>query len=415
MRFFFRYGIALLCLTFAAVYMVGHGVTPLAADSRFVSWLNQTAAAFFATSITSAEIRENYHATTPVTVPKAPKRVRIMIVPGHQPHAGGTDFGGIYERNLTVDISTALARLLADNPHYDVTLARDKDEWNPILAAYFRDKKNEIDEFRKTQAAEMKQYLQSGSIVPEADQIYHVHTPSEAALQLYGINKWTSERDYDIVLHVHINDYPRSNMRVEGKYDGFAIYVPDHQYSNAVASRAVAQAIAHRLRAFHAFSTLPSESDGIIEDQELIAIGSNNSAEAAALLVEYGYIYEPQFQDKSVRDAAIADYAYQTYLGLQDFVRDPVKDRYGTLVLPYHWNVSEPLKGESAYALQAALHHLDLYPPPGKSLSDCPISGTVGECTRTAVKLFQEAQGLEQTGSLDVKTAQALEAEIAVH
>ena len=133
-------------------------------------------------------------------------------------------------------------------------------------------------------------------------------------------------------------------MHSAGKYDGFTIYVPDHQYSNATASKAIGDAIAVRLNAYHATSTAPKENKGVVPDQELIATGSNNSAGAASLLIEYGYIYEPQFQEPSVRSAAINDYAYQPYLGLQDFFKDPVASAYGSNSFPYDWTTVTALK-----------------------------------------------------------------------
>ncbi len=317
----------------------------------------------------------------------------------------------MYERNVVVDIADDLANLLAQNPHYDVMVARTKSAWNPILQTYFDTHALDISTFMQSQRAQMANYLASGSILPSADQVYHNDTPSLATLQLYGINKWVSDNGYDIVLHLHINDEPGHRARAAGPDTGFAVYVPDIQYSNAVASTAVGEAIAARLNAYHATSTLPVENAGVVPDQQLIAVGSNNSVDSAAVLIEYGYIYEPQFQDASVRPVALADYAYQTYLGLQDFFKDPPSRTYGSQSFPYDWSTVAGTRdehGPGVYALQTALHYLGYYPPAGKGFSDCPISGTVGTCTRQVLKAYQQANRLGATGTLGPQTRAAL-------
>ena len=382
----------------------------------------QSAAVFFVTSITAAQIQNDYHsvqAADPVTgavsAPAPTKKVRILIVPGHQPNSGGTVFGGVQERDVAADIADGLATLLLQNPHYDVMVARTKTAWNPVLQNYFDTHALEIDTFKQSLALQMQSNLANGSILPAEDQVYHDRAPSFATLQLYGINKWASDNSYDITLHLHINDDAEHRARVAGKYSGFAVYVPDRQYSNAEASKAIGMAIAARLNTFHATSTLPKEDAGVVEDQQLIAIGSNNSASDAALLIEYGYIYEPQFQMASVRPLALTDYAYQTYLGLQDFFKDPISPTYGSVSFPYDWAQVTGVKNEKGpdvYALQAALRYLGYYPPAGKSFSDCPVSGVAGACTRSAIRAYQKAHGLEATGVLGPQTRTILSSDL---
>lgn len=372
------------------------------------------AAVFFVPSITVGQITDDYRAA--VSSPLIPaKKVRILIVPGHQPEKGGTDYKGVYERDVVVDIADALAALLQKNPHYEVMVARTKSEWNPILQSYFDTHALEIDTFRQSQALQMANHLADGSILPQEDQVYHTTVPSEAAEQLYGINKWAGEHAYDITLHLHINDYAGRREADADPYTGFAVYAPNHQFSNAEASLAIGRAIAARLNAYHATSTLPKESAGVVEDQQLIAVGSNNSANAAALLLEYGYIYEPQLQDASVRPLAIEDYAYETYLGLQDFFKDAAGMSYGTAALPYDWSRISGIKrerGPQIYALQSALRALGYYPPSGESFSDCPLSGVVGSCTRAATMAFQRAHDLTATGLVGERTRAALSEDI---
>jgi N-acetylmuramoyl-L-alanine amidase len=322
----------------------------------------------------------------------------------------------VYERDVVADIADSLAALLEKNPHYEVTVARTKDAWNPILQSYFDTHVLEIETFFQSQRAKMAGYIANGSILQGTDDVYHNSSSATGTLQLYGINKWTSDNEYDITLHLHINDYAGRRLKSADAYTGFAIYVPDHQYSNATASKAIGESISARLNAYHATSTLPGESAGVVEDQELIAIGSNNSSDDAALLIEYGYIYEPQFQNESIRQTAVADYAHQTYLGLQDFFQDSVSSAYGSIALTYDWatvTAKEDERGVGIYALQSALRYLGYYPPSGESFGDCPISGHVGSCTRSAIEAYQRANGFEATGTLGPQTRAALKRDLA--
>ena len=165
-----------------------------------------------------------------------------------------------------------------------------------------------------------------------------------------------------------------------------------------------------RLSAYHATSTNPQEVSGIMEDQELIATGVNDTASFPSVLIEYSYLYEPQFLALDTRGLAAGDYAFVTYASLRDFFGTPLPNRFGTTLLPHTWNAS-PVPDETsadALALQAALHHLGFYPPAGKSFSDCPVSGRMGDCTVAAVKTYQASKGFEQTGALGPLTRAAL-------
>jgi len=410
-----------------AIFFIAGGMASLQAATEWVTKESQTASVFFVQSITIAKIKSDYYGaqsrssgtmhptSSDVVFTTHAKKVRILIMPGHRPHFGGTVFNGVYERNVVVTIADDLAVLLRKNPHYEVTVARTKTAWNPILQTYFDTYASQISAFMHSQRSQMAKHLANGSIIPETRQIDHDATPSKAALQLYGINKWANDNKYDITLHLHINDYAGRRKRDYDKYSGFAIYVPNYQFSNAKASKAVGESVAVRLNAFHATSTFPLESAGVVPDQDLIAIGSNNSVNDAVLLIEYGYIYEPQFQISSVRKIALDDYAYQTYLGLQDFFKDPVSSTYGTVSLPYNWSRvtgRRGARGPGIYALQSALHYLGYYPPRGRSFSNCPISGISFSCTRSAIKEYQRAHNLDTTGTLGQKTRADLFKEI---
>lgn len=374
-------------------------------------WADRKAEAAFAQGVSAANLRDVYHS---LAIPA--EKVRILIVPGHQPDAGGTRFGSVYERDIIVDIANALAAFLKKNPRYEVMVSRDRYAWHPTLKAYFDSHGSEIDAFRKSLALEMVNNVRDGHFVLEEEQVFHNSATPQGALQLYGINKFANDTGYDIVLHLHVNDHAGRRVGEVGNYDGFTIYAPDRQYGNSEVSLALARSLAARLSAYHATSTLPLENRGVLEDQQLIAVGANNSVKSAALLIEYGYIFEPQFQNRSVFTLAARDYAYQTYLGLQDFFNDPVKQTYGSIAFPRDWSTVTAVqnaRGPGVYALQAALRHLGFYPPAGTSFVDCPISGKAGPCTRAAIMEYQAAHGLSAVGYLGPKTRAALRSDLS--
>ena len=123
----------------------------------------------------------------------------------------------------------------------------------------------------------------------------------------------------DIVLHLHFNDYPGRAYDLPGKYSGFAIYIPDDQLPNYRASSEIAQSIRQELKKNQTESNFLKEKDIIIEDQQLIAVGSNASRDGVSILLEYGYIYEPEFANKAERTRALQQLAKQTYAGVKNF------------------------------------------------------------------------------------------------
>ena len=246
-------------------------------------------------------------------------KVRIVIVPGHEPDFGGTEYRGIKERDLVVGIADNLARLLQTQPQYAVFQTRDGLGWNPLFKNYFATQWDKIVAWRAQSAADFIQLTQNGSITITSGLLDHNTAPGDVALRLHGINKWSNENNVDIELHIHINDYPHKNTKIPGKYSGFVIYVPEKQFLNSTTTRALAEAIQRRLAQKFPASNLPGETAGIAETQDLIAVGEYGSVSAASLLIEYGYIYEPRFTDPTRREETLKVMAEQTYLGMQDF------------------------------------------------------------------------------------------------
>ncbi|MGB4076140.1 MAG: peptidoglycan-binding domain-containing protein [Minisyncoccia bacterium] len=355
----------------------------------------------FETTVTREDIQAQY-----VWAGQGGERVQVLVMPGHEPDFGGTELGGLKERDIMVLLGEKIASHLRTDPRIEVTIARTKETWHPKLGKYFEDEWWEIKDFVTQKKREMKRALRKGDVEERTFEVGHNTAATDVALRLYGINKWASERGFDIVIHPHLNDNGGAQF-----HSGFAVYVPDREYGNADASRPLGEAIAYELNAYNASSTLPIENYAIVEDQSLIALGAFNTADFASVLIEYAYIYESKIKNSEARDAVLTDMAYQTYRGIMNYLGAPVTGS-NTLALPRIWISSNlPLKTSDpqVYALQVALKKIGFYPPSGELLIGCPISGYMGECTKRALKAFQASQGFEQTGTIGPKTKAVLE------
>ena len=340
-------------------------------------------------------------------------KIRILLVPGHEPGFGGAEFGSLKEREMTVDLAEELGTFLSANPKYQVFISRDQDQWNPVFKDYFATQRDAINRWEKDHRQESLRKIASSTPLPPP-KVYHNTAPSDVAYRLYGLTKWSNENAIDIAIHVHFNDYPGHPYLTPGKYSGFAIYSPEKQYANSTTTRAVARAIFNRLSRYNPVSDFPGESEGIIDERELIAVGANDTADAASLLVEYGYIYETQFTTSAAYRTAIKDLAFQTYLGLEDFFNprgsSSLAAIYDTLALPHTWSAGFSEKSDrpqDVFALQTALLVDGVYPPSDKSKNDCPRTGKLGPCTKSALEAFQKKYGIDEKGIGD-KTIEEL-------
>lgn len=269
------------------------------------------AATFFIPSITTEELRSAYNGTL-----FSHDKLKILIIPGHEPTSGGTEYGGVKERDVVVSIAEKLRDKLEQDGHYDVYVSRDIKAWNDPFRTYFTKERQAIINWRKMHELTMNNLVDAGFV--SVNQAYvHGTAVLDDAVRMYGVQRWANENNIDVLLHLHINDYPRKGK--EKKYTGLAIYVPEEQYSNSSASSQLEWAIFSELNKVIATSTLKEEKSGVIPDQELIAIGRFNTADTANILIEYGYIYEPQYQNKMKRLKAVDEYALRTYLGLESF------------------------------------------------------------------------------------------------
>ncbi len=342
--------------------------------------------------------------------PTSPKKVRILLVPGHEPGYGGAEYGDIKERDINVELAEDLSHLLNENGRYEVITTRTSTDWNPLFSEYFKTHWDDINSWQKQASTEAKQMVSVGQLKQAIIPVSHNDAPHNIALRLFGITKWANENDIDITIHIHVNDDPRHNSRVAGDHSGFAIYVPEHQLGNSSTTQAIASNVFKRLSRYNPTSDLAVEAGGFIEEPELIAIGVNNTAAAASMLVEYGYIYEQQFTNVEVHTQAVSDLAFQTYLGLQDFFGsgNNITRAYDTLMLPRTFNRQMSKTGykpENVFALQTALILEGAYPPDKNNKNSCPRSGKFGPCTEEALAVFQKKHKIvEEKGYVGTKT-----------
>lgn len=367
----------------------------LATKNFFVKDARRLAAGiFFVDSTTTEQLKRDYG-----NAQNGGKKIKILVVPGHDRESSGAQFRGLSEFDFNLELGLSLVDFLKQNPAFEVVAAQGWNGYNPALASYFSNNRAAIEMFRQSQQGITNGAFDAG-IVERQQGVFHNFAPNETALKLYGINKWANENGVNLVLHIHFNDDPEKRGQRIGRYGGFAIYVPERQFSNAKGSSAIAHAIFERLARRIAPSNLPLESAGIVEDQELIGIGSNNSLDSAAMLIEYSYIYEPQIRESATRSLALKEAAWHTYLGIESFFEGSARADAlpQTVLLPHYFSehLSVGMRGSAeAYLLQIALAREGFYPPEGSTLEDCPMNGNFLDCTVRAVKAFQRGKGIE--------------------
>lgn len=407
MKKIFYASLIVLAVCFSWIFIGGQEKISMIGNAK-----NFIASTFFINGASTEKPKENYSATE-----KTKGKIKLLIVAGHDDESGGTEFRGVKEAKMNLELALNLAEFLKDNDKFEVTLVRDRNGYNPIFLNYFNKERDSIKQFMAKQKETMSELVRAGEI-SMTEGVIHNSAPAETALKLYGVNKWANENNTDIVLHIHFNDDPNRNRKrkreAEGKYSGFAIYVPEAQYSNAKASRSVAEPIYSQLAKFYPKSDFLQEQDGIVEDQKLIAVGAQNTLDSVGLLVEYGYIYESRFLNEKIRNSMIKELALQTYVGITNFFEtdNKLSLKYDTSFLPHKWEetLQKGAKNKgSILSLQTALIFEKLYPPEGFDNRDCPITGNFGNCTLLALKKFQEKYGIkDEKGKLGESTKNKL-------
>jgi N-acetylmuramoyl-L-alanine amidase len=252
----------------------------------------------------------------------AQKDFKILVVPGHDNQYRGTEYRGVPEADINLLVASELSNLLAADNHFVVRTTRDfsTGEYVGVFKDFFQSQKDRILAFRNQKKSIFHYFINTGAVAT-TETVAHNFAPTEVALRLNGINLWANENQMDLTLHLHVNDLAGRIYNQPGAYSGFSIYVPEKQYPNSRASIELARSLMNELKRSIKISNLPQESQGVIEDQTLIAIGSYATREGAAVLLEYGYIYEPQFSTAVRRQQAAKELARLTYDGLIQYLK----------------------------------------------------------------------------------------------
>ncbi|PJE74158.1 MAG: hypothetical protein COV02_00005, partial [Candidatus Terrybacteria bacterium CG10_big_fil_rev_8_21_14_0_10_41_10] len=214
---------------------------------------NILAGVFFIDSITETQLKTTYTLTK-----KEQDKLNILIVPGHDENVWGAQFNYIKEAELNTELAEDLKNFLEKENGFNIFLARDNNGYNPLLLNYFNENREDIIQFANQYKTMMNTAVQIG-LVETSNTVEHNVASEETVIKLYGINKWTNENNIDIVINIHFNDYPGRRYDQRGKYSGFAIYVPESQYSNSKASLALAQPVFNQLKKYLPVSNMPKE------------------------------------------------------------------------------------------------------------------------------------------------------------
>lgn len=249
------------------------------------------------------------------------KQFKILLVPGHDDEYGGAEFRGLREENLNLLIAAELYRLLASDKHFIVETTREfsTGAYTTAFNNFFQTQRERILAFSQERKNIFYNFLKLGQVTRNVI-VNHNFAPREVALRLNGINLWANENNVDLTLHIHVNDVGSRRYNKVAAYYGFSIYVPERQYPNSRASADLADSLVSSLQNSMQISTLPKEGSGVVEDQELLAIGSYATRNGAAVLVEYGYIYEPRWITLADRQKSAKELAERTYEGLVHYL-----------------------------------------------------------------------------------------------
>lgn len=325
--------------------------------------------------------------------------VRILIVPGHNSESSGAYAYNTPEANLVANMGERLEALLKQDARVSVTLLRDTKGYREPFASFLTTRANDIATFRENIRRDYAQLMLEGKIPFPSYSPPHGEAKLADALKLHGANLFAYENDADIVIHLHLNDYAGRKTNA-GKYTGYAIYYAGPPLTNAQVSGKLAGAIANRIEKIRTSSNFPSEISGLVPDPELLALGAHGSVDAAAVLVEYGYMSERVFSRAETKNTMADLVAYETARGIEDFLGSK------SVITPPESLAASPVRlpsvtpSASALTLQYTLLTQGLYPPSGKSLADCPLTGTVGPCTKTAYRAYTQKMARSKTSPL---------------
>jgi hypothetical protein len=306
---------------------------------------------------------------------------------------------------LNRELGSLIYSLFSGNPQFEVVFAHDGKDYAPVLKKYFDEEKDSINSWTVSHIKSYKKKMEAGHISKVKNPAHGVAKPFVAE-RLYGINKWSNENDVDLLIHVHFNDYGSRKRSSAGEFTGFAVYVPESQLPNGLDSVKIGNAIWKELEKIHFPSNQSQEGkyNGVIEDQQLIALGANGTLDNPSVLVEYGYIYEPLLRSEA-RGEVFKGFALATYNGVLNSLSGGYKIKEKeSFHSPLFDLTKKGDRGTKVFLVQRALKASGFYPPNNQSRDDCPLSVNFGPCTEEALKSFQLANLIEPIGIFGPKT-----------
>ena len=258
----------------------------------------------------------SFQANTANALPDKP--IKILLVPGHDNQVWGAQYGNLKEADMNLVLATRIYNTLKQDNRFQVWITRDATGYTKEFADYFASSWKDIISFEKDSKKKLQDQINNGSFIRKME-VTHNKATEDIAIRLYGINKWVDDNKIDAVIHVHFNDYPRKNNWATGIYKGFVIYMPEGQMANYKESAKLAKDIFSELFKKYVPSNYAKELGGIVPDQNLIAMGSNDTLieSVKSILIEYGYIY--RFGDTVMRHQAYKNMADLTIAGIQNY------------------------------------------------------------------------------------------------
>ena len=244
--------------------------------------------------------------------------IKILLVPGHDNEMWGAQYGNIREADMNLVLATRIYNLIKEDKRFKIWITRDSMGYTPEFADYFSLHRQDIVSFKKDSKKRLQDEINNGSFIKKTN-VRHNLATEDTTIKLYGLNKWANENKIDAVIHIHFNDYPRKDKWTMGRYKGFTIYIPEKQMSNSKESTQLAKDIFSELLKKYTPSNYNKELEGLVPDQNLIALGSYDtlSKNVRSILIEYGYIY--RFGNNIIRHKAYVSMADLTFKGIENY------------------------------------------------------------------------------------------------
>lgn len=271
---------------------------------------------FYSKSLHAPDTQKQISTQTQTQTQAVAQKIKIFIIAGHDNSTWGAKFMRVKEVELNRILADDLYDFLKADPLFEPSINQKDGEYIPELAKYLKDNDAKITAYRKERAETFKK--ETKLIVVNEDEVIHNPVSVDVANKLYGTSMWAEEKGFDAIINIHFNDYPGRPKNKAGKYFGFVMYAPSPNLKNGKKSIPLARAIYDELAKHHPKSNLPVEKAGLIESNELIALGTRNSLSVPSVLIEYAFIAEPRLQGVG-RKTVIKDMAHQTYVGIKGF------------------------------------------------------------------------------------------------